>query len=100
MSAVYRPMSISKNFRLAPLVLKLAIHNIFFKNLILIFLFFTQKIGIWGMHLYVSDTLFILKEIILYFDTNHPLFGNLLVAILYVAKAITLVATTDSMSKI
>ena len=69
MSAVYRPMSISKKNLLAPSALARAIH-VFFKPYHSKFLIF-HKNGILCEYLYVSHTLFIL-----YLEGNHTLFGE------------------------
>ena len=65
MSAIYRPMIISKKIELAP-----AIH-IFFKSYHSNYIIFHAKIDILGKYLYVSHTLFIL-----YLEENHTLFGE------------------------
>ena len=59
MSAVYRPMSISKRILLVPLVLTEAIH-IFFKSCRSKCIISQAKICILGKYLYVSHTLFTL----------------------------------------
>ena len=69
MSAVYRPMSISKKLLLSASAFVLIIH-IFFKPSHSSF-DFSRKICILGEYLYVSHTLFIL-----YLEGNHTLFGE------------------------
>ena len=70
MSAVYRPMSISKNILITPLALASAI-NIFFKLCHSKFNIFHTIVVFFGECLYVSHTLYIL-----YLESNHTLFGE------------------------